>query len=102
MHNQEGETSGTFVPPGRSAMPKPLNRMSEAEFEAAFAVGDQNACRDYLVARRWPEGVRCPRCNNSRVWTLSRRFQWSCKECSSQGYNFSEKVGTIFEGTKVP
>jgi hypothetical protein len=36
------------------------------------------------------------------VLTLGRPFQWNCKACSPKGYNFSEKVGTIFESTKVP
>jgi transposase-like protein len=80
---------------------KPLNRMSEAEFVSAFPVGDEESCRAYLVAMRWPDGVRCPRCNNERVLTLGRPFQWNCKACSPKGYNFSEKIGTIFESTKI-
>jgi len=40
--------------------PKPVHQMSVAEFEKMFP--DEDACCAYLVARRWPEGVRCPRC----------------------------------------
>jgi Transposase zinc-ribbon domain/ABC transporter substrate binding protein len=29
---------------------------------------DEEACRAYLKARRWPEGVCCPRCGNPAVY----------------------------------
>jgi len=35
--------------------PKPVRQMNIAEFERMFP--HEGA---YLVARRWPEGVRCP------------------------------------------
>jgi transposase-like protein len=59
----------------------------------------------YLQARRWPKGVTCPRCGNSKVWALkSRPFNWVCKseKClkkSTTGYRFSLYVGTVFENT---
>ena len=59
----------------------------------------------YLQARRWPKGVKCPRCGNDKVWALkSRPFNWLCKseKClkkSKTGYRFSLYVGTIFENT---
>ena len=81
---------------------KALNRMSEEEFGAAFPNGNEDACRAYLVTRRWPQGVRCPRCDSDRVLTLGPPFQWKCRACSVGGYTFSEKVGTIFEATKKP
>ena len=45
--------------------PKPVHQMTIAQFEAAFP--DEEACRAYLVARRWPNGVQCPRCGNAKV-----------------------------------
>ena len=39
--------------------PKPVHQMSVAEFEKMFP--DENACCATLW-RRWPKGVRCPRC----------------------------------------
>ena len=47
--------------------PKPVPQMTVAQFEAAFP--DEDACRAYLVARRWPDGVHCPRCGNPAVHT---------------------------------
>jgi transposase-like protein/IS1 family transposase len=60
-------------------------------------------CKAYLVARRWPNGVICPRCQNTKVWEVkSRPFHWQCKGCNKNGYRFSVISGTIFENTKYP
>jgi IS1 family transposase len=75
--------------------------MTAAQFEAAFP--DEEACRAYLVARRWPEGVRCPRCGNPGVYDLrSRKWHWQCEKCAPDGYRFSHIAGTIFENTNKP
>jgi transposase-like protein len=75
-------------------------QMTVGEFEALFP--DDDACKAYLVRRRWPEGVRCPRCGNSKVYELPHRpFHWQCQNCSVRGYRFSVLVGTIFENTNI-
>lgn len=74
-----------------------------SDFDALFP--DEASCKAYLVARRWPNGVVCPRCKNTKVWALpSRPFNWLCKsetclKASKTGYRFSLYVGTIFENT---
>lgn len=61
--------------------------------------------KSYLVGRRWPKGVTCPRCGNEKVYALKARpFNWLCKsekclKASKTGYRFSLYVGTIFENT---
>jgi hypothetical protein len=85
--------------------PKPVPQMTIAQFEARFPEGDDKACLRYLVARRWPEGVKCPRCGNAEIYDASsyKPFHWQCVECSEAGpYRFSALVGTIFENTKKP
>ncbi|HEX3936093.1 MAG TPA: IS1595 family transposase [Xanthobacteraceae bacterium] len=71
-----------------------------------FPVGDEDAPKAYLKARRWPEGVRCPRCGNPAVYDLpSRKWHWQCTKCApggSTGYRFSVIAGTIFENTNKP
>lgn len=79
--------------------------MTTKQFEDRFPIGDDQACLSYLVARRWPEGVHCPRCGNAKVYDASayKPFHWQCVECSEAGpYRFSALVGTIFENTKKP
>src|SRR5579863_8995534 len=67
---------------------------------------DENACREYLVMRRWPHGPCCPRCGKSEtVYNISLAWKWECSnpECrSGNAYRFSLTAGTIFENTKVP
>jgi hypothetical protein len=76
--------------------------MTIAQFEVAFP--DEEACKVYLQARRWPDGVRCPRCNNAKVFPVrSMPFKWQCYKCSlATGYRFSVIAGTIFENTNKP
>jgi len=79
--------------------------MTTAQFEARFPIGDEEACQRYLIARRWPQGVHCPRCGNTDLSDASgyKPFHWQCVECSKSGpYRFSALVGTIFENTKKP
>jgi len=54
-------------------------------------------CREILTKLRWPEGVRCPRCNEDRVCYLQDRKQFEC----SCGYQFSVLTGTIFNDTHL-
>jgi transposase-like protein/IS1 family transposase len=81
--------------------PKPVPQMTAAQFDAAFP--DEEACKAYLVARRWPDGVHCPRCGNPKVYDLkSRQWHWQCERCAPDGYRFSHIAGTIFENTNKP
>ena len=84
--------------------PKPVSQMSSRQFEDRFPIGDDEACFRYLIARRWPEGVHCPRCGNTDLYDASsyRPFHWQCRACAPQGYRFSCLSGTIFENTKKP
>jgi transposase-like protein/IS1 family transposase len=81
--------------------PKAVHQLTAAQFDALFP--DEDACAAYLVARRWPEGVCCPRCGNPNVYELkTRKWHWQCEKCAPDGYRFSHIVGTIFENTNKP
>ena len=66
----------------------------------------EEACKQFLQDRRWPNGVKCPRCNNDKVYALKARpFHWICKAktCGGRnGYRFSVISNTIFENTNYP
>lgn len=80
---------------------KQIHQMTIADFERLFP--DEAACRDYLAANRWPEGVRCPRCGNEHVHPYDNKpHHWQCYQCNPVGYRFSVLVGTIFENTNKP
>ena len=80
---------------------KRIQQMTVAQFEELFP--DEDACKAYLVVHRWPTGVHCPRCGNTKVYELpSRPFHWQCHACAPHGYRFSVLVDTIFENTNKP
>ncbi|MEX0842435.1 MAG: IS1595 family transposase [Xanthobacteraceae bacterium] len=82
--------------------PMPVHQMTIGQFEARFT--DEDACKSYLVARRWPNGVECPRCYNKEVFPVkSMPFKWQCYKCTpNSGYRFSLTVDTIFENSNKP
>jgi len=89
-----------------SRKPKAVHQLTAAQFDTMFPVGDDDAPKAYLKARRWPDGVRCPRCGNPAVYDLpSRKWHWQCAKCApggSTGYRFSVIAGTVFENTNKP
>jgi hypothetical protein len=88
----------------RRKQPKPVHQLTVKQFEAMFP--DEEAGKAYLKARRWPNGVHCPRCGNLHVYELhTRPWHWQCTQCApggSTGYRFSILTGTIFENTNKP
>ncbi len=62
----------------------------------------EEKCREYIFARRWPNGIRCPRCANDKVYTLKLAGRWQCAKCTKNGYRFTLLTGTVFENTKYP
>jgi transposase-like protein len=62
---------------------------------------DPQNCLDYLVARRWPDGVVCPTCGSENVAFVPSRRVWQCKTRHAK-CQFSVKVGTIFEDSAIP
>lgn len=66
------------------------------EFQRAFA--SEQSCRDYLHRLRWPDGVRCPRCNGNKVWAMRGGLHW----CAACDYKISVTAGTIFQSTRKP
>jgi transposase-like protein len=67
------------------------------EFEKRFATDE--GCRAYLIALRWPEGFRCPRCQSDRAWPRRRGGLIECATCR---YKASVTAGTIFDRTRMP
>src|ERR1022692_2975809 len=58
-------------------------------------------CREYVVARRWPKGVECPRCGSAHVTFLEKYNRWQCS-ARHDGRQFTAKTGTIFEDSPLP
>lgn len=67
--------------------------------EAMKDFADEDKCRAYLEALRWPDGVRCPSCKHDKVYRLANRALFLCASCE---YQFSVTVDTIFHDTHLP
>src|ERR1700691_4310201 len=68
--------------------------------EAIVYFADPANCRAYLVARRWPNGVVCPRCGSTDVLFLEKYNRWHCRE-KHTAPQFTLKTGTIFEDSPI-
>ncbi len=68
--------------------------------EAIIYFSDPDVCREYVVSKRWPDGVICPTCGSREVRFLQTRGIWECKSKHPKR-QFSAKVGTIFEDSAI-
>ena len=59
----------------------------------------EDNCRDYLEGLRWPDGLRCIRCDSERISRIEARKLYQCMSCN---YQFSVTAGTIFHDSKLP
>lgn len=68
--------------------------------EAILYFAEPANCREYLIARRWPNGVECPRCGSKDVLFLEKynRFHCRAKHAAPQ---FTLKTGTIMEDSPI-
>ena len=68
--------------------------------EAILYFSDPANCREYLVARRWPNGVTCPRCGSANVMFLAKYNRWHCRE-KHNAPQFTLKIGTVMEDSPI-
>lgn len=74
--------------------------LSLSEFMQRY--GSEQQCEQALIAARWPQGWRCPRCNGSQYWPTQdshARRLWQCAGCD---YQCSVTAGTVLEHTRLP
>jgi len=77
-----------------------MNKEPETLQEAILYFADPVNCREYLVARRWPNGVICPRCGSTKVAFLEKYNRWQCSAAHA-ARQFTSKTGTIFEDSPI-
>jgi transposase-like protein len=61
--------------------------------------GSEDKCASYLEELRWPDGVNCPRCSGEKISRIKTRRQFESDACR---YQFSVRVGTLFQDSKLP
>ena len=67
-----------------------------AELERRFA--NDEACRDYLMFLRWPDGFRCARCGGDQFWPQ----RITLLQCAGCDYQSSVIAGRMFQDTHTP
>jgi transposase-like protein len=68
--------------------------------EAILYFASPANCREYLIARRWQDGVTCPRCGSKAVSFLQKYNRWQCAVHHEQR-QFTLKTGTIMEDSPI-
>jgi transposase-like protein len=71
--------------------------MTLPEVNTLYSTDDR--CRELLERLRWPEGVTCPRCKDTRVSRLKEYARYECVGCE---YQFTATSGTIFHDSHLP
>src|SRR5437763_1572554 len=97
-------------------MPGKTHRIGTTLIDTAKAFATEEACHNYLEAARWPEGVRCLKCEHNGILKFTikgklrtrtngtvqqgpDRFMYQCRKCK---YQFQTTTGTIFTDTHLP
>ena len=72
----------------------------ESLLQLLDAFPDEAACVAHLERLRWPTGIICPLCGESRkIHKYQSRPLYKCGDCKKQ---FSVRKGTIFEESRLP
>jgi len=67
------------------------------DFYKRFA--NEDACIDYLEEKQWHGQPVCPHCGSVTVYKCKSRRIFKCSDCTKQ---FSARIGTIFEESRLP
>jgi len=60
---------------------------------------NEDACIDYLEEKQWHGQPVCPHCGSVTVYRCKSRRIFKCSDCTKQ---FSARIGTIFEESRLP
>ena len=82
--------------------PGQQHRKGISLYTALAAFGDEGKAHDWLVASRWPQGMRCPYCEGESISprkTTRKTPQFRCRSCRK---DFTVKTGSIMESSNLP
>lgn len=68
--------------------------------EAVIYFSDPTNCREYMVPRRWSDGVTCPRCGSKNVTLQLKYNRWQCAVHHDKR-QFTLKTGTVMEDSPI-
>ena len=76
-----------------------MSRSTISTFQLFQLYPDQESARQYLEARLWPDGPKCPTCSTTDRITVRPKGFYRCNSCK---LDFTVRTGTIFERSHVP
>jgi len=76
-----------------------MSKSTISTFQLFQLFPDQESARDYLEARLWPDGPRCPVCASGERISTRKGGYYRCNACKE---DFTVRTGTIFERSHVP
>ncbi|MGD0075167.1 MAG: IS1595 family transposase [Candidatus Binataceae bacterium] len=68
--------------------------------EAIVYFSNPANCHEYVVVRRWPNSVTCPRCGSQNVVFQASYNRWQCNKRHDRR-QFTIKTGTIWEDSPL-
>lgn len=68
--------------------------------QAIRLFSDYENCKAFMVALRWPDGVKCPQCGSDHVTYLEKDRRWKCY-AKHPSPKFTLKTGTVFEDSPL-
>jgi len=80
-------------------MPKNIPENFNNLIEVIKYFDNEDNCQKYLEKWRWNDVPVCPHCANLKVYRFGDGKRFKCAACRQQ---FTAKIGTIFEDSKVP
>src|SRR3989440_1376102 len=81
---------------------------AKSEIVAALpaACSDELTAVEFIERQRWGDEPACPRCGDTDVYQMrgrdgqrNKRFLWLCRGCGDQ---FTVRIGTVFEDSRIP
>ncbi len=69
--------------------------------EAVQRFSSESAAEEWFIARRWPDGVKCPHCASAEISVRENRrpMPFHCRTCRQY---FSVRTGTLLHASKLP
>ncbi len=69
-------------------------------WQASLTFSDEAKAREWFIARRWPDGLRCPYCESEKVShrSDSRKQPFRCRACRKE---FSIRTGTVLADSNI-
>ena len=77
-----------------------MERAPKTLQQAVIYFSNSDNCREYMVARRWSNGVTCPHCGSDKVKYQPKYNRWQCSSHHPRR-QFTIKTGTIFEDSPL-